>query len=100
MLTCTVAVKDAAQNHCNLAWNVCRKKTAQISLVEYSQLGDILCIGIVQRALSTISCQEIIEKWGLASGNDWTLISVKCQCKNGKKITPPMHNNIYLHMSV
>ena len=44
VLTCTVAVGDAAQNHSDSAQNVCRKKAAQISLVEVLQLEDILCI--------------------------------------------------------
>ena len=42
ILTCTDAVGDAAQNHSDSARNVFRKKAAQIFLVEYSQLGDIL----------------------------------------------------------
>ena len=42
LLTCTVAVGDAAQNHSDSAQNVCRKKAAQISLVQISQLEDIL----------------------------------------------------------
>ena len=45
--TCTVAVADAAQNHSNSAQNVCRKKAAQISLVQVSQLEDILCADIL-----------------------------------------------------
>ena len=39
---CTVAVGNAAKNHSNLAWNVCRKKAAQIYLVEFPQLEDTL----------------------------------------------------------
>ena len=42
LLTCTVAVEDAAQNHFNSAQNVCQKKAAQFSLVQISQLEDIL----------------------------------------------------------
>ena len=42
--TCTVAVADAAQNHSNSAQNVCQKIAAQISLVENSQLEDILWV--------------------------------------------------------
>ena len=42
VLTCTVAVENAAQNHSVSAWNVCQKKAAQISLVEVLQLEDIL----------------------------------------------------------
>ena len=44
LLTCTVAVGDAAQNHSDSAQNVCRKKAAQISLVQVLQLVDILCL--------------------------------------------------------
>ena len=43
VLTCTVAAENAAQNHSDSARNVCRKKAAQIFLVENSQLEDILC---------------------------------------------------------
>ena len=41
-ICCTVAVGDAAKNHSDSARNVCQKKAAQISVVEDSQLGDIL----------------------------------------------------------
>ena len=42
VLTCTVAVEDAAQNHSDSAQYVCQIKAAQISLVEVLQLEDIL----------------------------------------------------------
>ena len=42
VLPCTVAVENAARNHSNSAQNVCPKKAALISLVENSQLEDIL----------------------------------------------------------
>ena len=42
VIYCTVAVGDAAKNYSNSAQNVCRKKAAQISLVEIPQLEDIL----------------------------------------------------------
>ena len=42
-ICCTVATGVAVKNHSNSARNVCRKKAAQIFLVENSQLEDILC---------------------------------------------------------
>ena len=42
VLTCTVAVEDAAKNHANPAQIVSRKLAAQISLVQVPQLEDIL----------------------------------------------------------
>ena len=48
IFTCTDAVENAAQNHSNSAQNVCRKKAAQISLVENSQLEDILWFHIIE----------------------------------------------------
>ena len=42
VLACPVAVGDAAKNHSNPAQIVCRKKAAQISLVQVLQLEDIL----------------------------------------------------------
>ena len=47
-MICTVAVEDAAQNHSDSAQSVCRKKAAQISLVQVLQLEDILCIHHLQ----------------------------------------------------
>ena len=41
ILNCTVAGGKAAQNYSDSARGVCRKEAAQISLLEYFQLGDI-----------------------------------------------------------
>ena len=61
VLTCTVAVGNAAQNHSDSARNVCRKKAAQISLVEVLQLEDILWddlmikVGFSQKVMAKFS---------------------------------------------
>ena len=55
VITCTVAVEDAAQNHSDSAWNVCRKRAALISLLEVLQLEDILWAGQPEKRADLVS---------------------------------------------
>ena len=70
VLTCTVAVGDAAQNHSDSARNVCHKEAAQMYFVEVLQLENILCFKVSRYMKATVSGVFEDLKFKIAEGLD------------------------------